>query len=114
MQTLAFVVLICAIVKIRSFLNKTGMHSQINSRMICLHGLCVGGYMFSNLLLILVIIINRISNAKRGHGIYVLMGLTWILVSLFQFVTQISLILIFLEIGKKNPLKDFESARYSS
>jgi hypothetical protein len=42
------------------------------------------------------------------------MGLTWILVSLFQFVTQISLILIFLEIGKKNPLKDFESARYSS
>ena len=66
--------------------------------------------MLSNLLVIAVVIINSSTHQK----LYALMTCTWIAVGLFQFVTQISLILIFLEIGKKNPLKEFEQARYST
>jgi hypothetical protein len=56
-QSICFILLIYGIVKIRTFLKSTGMSNQINSRMICLHSVCVSAFLLSNFLLYLEIII---------------------------------------------------------
>lgn len=84
------------------------MSSAINSRMICLQCLCFGSYLFANVLLYMEIILFSIIDdpsieEKKRHAKIVMV--VWILNILFSFVTQTSLILIFLEIGKKNIFK---------
>lgn len=105
-QTFSFSILIYSICRIRNFLKRQGLEHQINSKMICLHGVCVGAYLSANMMLILLFTIAGNDSMKHKHAIVT--TLVWILVCLCQFITQISLIMIFWEIGKENPLKKYK------
>lgn len=78
--------------------------------MICLQSVCFGSYLFANILLYLEIAFYSTNENPDAHQQEVLMCV-WILATFLSFVTQCSLILIFLEIGKKNPLKRQEDER---
>jgi len=73
--------------------------------MICLQCVCFGSYLFANLLLYIeIILFSLVGENKNQQHARIVMSI-WILNEFLLFVTQTSLILIFLEIGKNNPFK---------
>jgi hypothetical protein len=97
-------------VKIRNFIVKNGLGSQINTRMICLQSVCFGSYLLANILLYVEIVLFSTTEFPTTQQQCVLL-IVWIIATFLSFVTQCSLILIFLEIGKKNPLRREEGER---
>lgn len=108
-QSISFVVLIIGILRIRGFLKHSGLNQPINSRMICLHGLCFGTFMIAEFVLLTETIIFSKSETKTEAHTRIIMWV-WISCLFLQFVTQLSLIFIFLELGKKKPNKSIKTA----
>lgn len=107
MQTISFAILIYAIVKIRNFIVHNGLKNLINSRMICLHVVCFGSYLLANILLYIEIgYYSFHSQTDNADHAKVVMWM-WIVNLVLTFITEASLILIFLEIGKMNPMKKY-------
>jgi hypothetical protein len=103
MLTISFAILIYAIVKIRSFIIYNGLKNIMNSKMICLHVVCFGSYIIANLMLFAEIGVYSFGQQSDNHAEVVM--IMWIINLVLTFITQTTLILIFLEIGKMNPIK---------
>lgn len=107
MLTVSFAILIYAIVKIRRFIVHNGLRNQINSRMICLHVVCFGSYVLANVLLFTEIgyYSFKLQTDNPQHAQVVMW--MWIVSLVLTFIVQTSLILIFMEIGKMNPMRKY-------
>jgi len=103
MLSISFAILIYSIVKIRSFIIYNGLGNVINSKIICLHVVCFGSYVAANVLLFAEIGVYSFGEQTERHARAVM--LIWILNLVLTFITQTTLILIFMEIGKMNPIK---------
>jgi hypothetical protein len=103
MLTISFAILIYSIVKIRSFIIYNGLRNLMNSKIICLHVVCFGSYVAANVLLFVEIGVYSFGEKTQLHARVVM--LMWILNLVLTFITQTTLILIFMEIGKMNPIK---------
>lgn len=100
LQTFSFVLLCFGIVKIRSFIVQSGMRNQINTRMIVLQSIAFGSYLIANVLLYVEIIVFS-NDQNKTKGLIIAVLLVYIVANFLAFVTQFSLIVLFLEIGKK-------------
>lgn len=100
LQTFSFVLLCFGIVKIRSFIVQSGMRNQINTRMIVLQSIAFGSYLVANVLLYVEIIVFS-NDQNKTKGLIIAVLLVYIVANFLAFVTQFSLIVLFLEIGKK-------------
>jgi len=104
MLTISFAILIYSMVKIRNFIIYNGLRNVINSQMMCLHLVCFGSYVAANILLFVEIIFYSFGDDGEMHGRVVMF--MWIINLVLTFITQTTLILIFLEIGKMSqPVK---------
>lgn len=103
MLTVSFAILFYAIVKIRRFIVHNGLRNQINSRMVCLHVVCFGSYLLANIML--YVEIGFYSFRTTGEHAKVVMYI-WILHQFLTFITEATMILIFLEIGKMKFLRN--------
>ena len=76
--------------------------------MITLQVICFGSYLLANILLFIEIAVFSLSQSKNQsqskHHAGVILTV-WIVSLFLNFITQTSLIMIFLEIGKRNPFK---------
>lgn len=70
--------------------------------MISLQVICFGSYLSANILLFIEIAVFSFSKSTHQAGVILTI---WIISLFLNFITQTSLIMIFLEIGKRNPFK---------
>jgi hypothetical protein len=69
--------------------------------MIWLQAICFGSYLVANILLFIEIAVFSASGTPQHQAGVILT--VWIISLFLNFITQTSLIMIFLEIGKRNP-----------
>ena len=89
------------IMKIRSFLQETGMKNQINSKAMCLHGACFGAFMLAQFALIFECLF--LAGNQNSHNDDARTAMTvWIINLFLQFIVQVTLIFIFRGLGQKS------------
>jgi hypothetical protein len=88
------------------------MQNQINTKAIVLHSVCFGMFLLSEFLMFLEIVIGGYLHGREDYSgtpskRYAKTVISvWIVALFMQFITQMSLLLIFTELGKKQEQDD--------